>query len=56
MDFDNRRMDSVTGAKESTEAHQIARFLDFFSPYRNRVGEKNQEIVERFKTLFPFRA
>jgi hypothetical protein len=44
-------VDSISSAKERIRMHQIARRLDFFPTYRNRVRKKHQQIVNGVKSF-----
>jgi hypothetical protein len=47
-------VDGISSAKERIRMHQIARRLDFFPAYRNRVREKHQQIVNGVKSFRAF--
>jgi len=54
--LNNCGVDSISSAKERIRMHQIARRLDFFPAYRNRVREKHQQIVNGVKSFRSFLA
>ena len=54
--LNNSGVDSISSAKERIRMHQIARRLDFFPTYRNRVRKKHQQIVNGVKSFRTFLA
>jgi hypothetical protein len=56
LGLNNCGVDSISSAKEGIRMHQIARRLDFFPAYRNRIREKHQQIVDGVKSFRTFLA
>jgi len=54
VEYDNSRVNSITGTKEKILTHEIACLLDLFSSHRYRIRKEDQNITKGLKTFSAF--